>query len=129
MADLQVCGHGSDWQGNLLLVRIHAEPDKPGMEQHSRRGVWPCAPARGRCTCKLARCLQHLVLFSSRRLASFDSRLPPPAFLLQAPSEVKGKPVDDIINEWNAELERRSRSFVKHAEALAQVSRRSAAGR
>lgn len=40
---------------------------------------------------------------------------------LQAPSEVKGKPVDDIINEWNAELERRSRSFVKHAEALAQV--------
>lgn len=39
---------------------------------------------------------------------------------LQAPSEVKGKPVDDIINEWNAELERRSRSFVKHAEALAQ---------
>lgn len=39
---------------------------------------------------------------------------------LQAPSEVKGKPVDDIINEWNAELEARSRSFVKHAEALAQ---------
>ncbi|KAL4858789.1 Nuclear pore complex protein NUP62 [Chlorella vulgaris] len=39
---------------------------------------------------------------------------------LQAPSEIKGKPVDDIINEWNAELERRSRSFVKHAEALAQ---------
>lgn len=39
---------------------------------------------------------------------------------LQAPSEVKGKPVDDIINEWNAELEKRSRSFVKHAEALSQ---------
>lgn len=34
---------------------------------------------------------------------------------------MKGKPVDDVINEWNAELERRSRSFVKHAEALAQV--------
>lgn len=37
--------------------------------------------------------------------------------------------MDDIINEWNAELERRSRSFVKHAEALAQVSMRFAAGR
>jgi len=47
-----------------------------------------------------------------------DMIVPCPA---QAPSEVKGKPVDDIINEWNAELERRSRSFVRHAEALAQV--------
>lgn len=28
--------------------------------------------------------------------------------------------VDEIINEWNAELERRSRAFVKQAEALAQ---------
>jgi hypothetical protein len=40
---------------------------------------------------------------------------------VQAPSEVKGKPVDDIIAEWNSELEQRSKSFVKHAEALAQV--------
>jgi hypothetical protein len=56
---------------------------------------------------------------------SFASRyrLPclPACVLLQAPSQVKGKPVDDIINEWNSELELRSRSFVKHAEALAQV--------
>lgn len=33
---------------------------------------------------------------------------------------VQGKVVDDIINEWNAELERRSRAFVKQAEDLAQ---------
>jgi hypothetical protein len=49
---------------------------------------------------------------------------PPPPFdcsIKQPPSEVTGRPVDEIINEWNAELERRSRSFVKHAEALAQV--------
>ena len=31
--------------------------------------------------------------------------------------------MDDIINEWSAELERRSRSFVKHAEALAEWDR------
>ena len=28
--------------------------------------------------------------------------------------------MDDIINEWNSELERRSRAFVRHAEALAE---------
>ena len=33
---------------------------------------------------------------------------------------LQGKVVDEIINEWNAELERRSRAFVKQAEALAQ---------
>lgn len=38
----------------------------------------------------------------------------------QAPSEIKGKAVDDVINEWNAELEKRSRAFVRHAEALAE---------
>lgn len=37
--------------------------------------------------------------------------------------------MDDIINEWNAELERRSRSFVKHAEALAQASAGAGRGR
>ncbi len=39
---------------------------------------------------------------------------------LAAPSAVQGQPVDDIINEWTSELERRSRSFMKHAEALAE---------
>lgn len=28
--------------------------------------------------------------------------------------------MDDIISEWNSELERRSRAFVRHAEALAE---------
>lgn len=37
---------------------------------------------------------------------------------------LQGKVVDEIINEWNAELERRSRSFVKQAEALAQWDHR-----
>ena len=37
---------------------------------------------------------------------------------------MQGKAVDDIINEWNAELERRSRAFVKQAEALAEWDRR-----
>lgn len=32
----------------------------------------------------------------------------------------QGKIVDEIINEWNVELENRSRAFVKQAEALAQ---------
>ena len=36
---------------------------------------------------------------------------------------MQGKAVDDIINEWNAELERRSRAFVKQAEALAEWDR------
>ena len=31
--------------------------------------------------------------------------------------------MDDIINEWTTELERRSRSFIKHAEALAEWDR------
>lgn len=39
---------------------------------------------------------------------------------LTSPSAVQGQPVDDIINEWTSELERRSRSFMKHAEALAE---------
>ena len=39
---------------------------------------------------------------------------------IAAPSAVQGQPVDDIINEWTSELERRSRSFMKHAEALAE---------
>lgn len=46
-----------------------------------------------------------------------------PVSQLSAPSEIQGKAVDDIINEWSAELERRSRSFVKHAEALAEWDR------
>lgn len=46
-----------------------------------------------------------------------------PVAQLAAPSEIQGKPVDDIINEWTSELERRSRSFVRHAEALAAWDR------
>ena len=38
---------------------------------------------------------------------------------LQAPSAIIGRPIDEIIGEWNAELETRSRAFVKHAHALA----------
>lgn len=37
---------------------------------------------------------------------------------------MQGKAVDDIINEWNSELEKRSRLFVKQAESLAQWDRR-----
>lgn len=42
---------------------------------------------------------------------------------LTAPSEIKGKVVDDIIAGWAAELEARSRSFAKHAAALAEWDR------
>ncbi len=54
--------------------------------------------------------------------------LRPCAPVMQRPQQdvgacVQGKAVDDIINQWNAELERRSRAFVKQAEALAQADR------
>ncbi|RMZ56988.1 hypothetical protein APUTEX25_005050, partial [Auxenochlorella protothecoides] len=39
---------------------------------------------------------------------------------LAAPSEIRGKMVDDIIAGWASELEARSASFTKHAAALAE---------
>ena len=48
---------------------------------------------------------------------------PPPISGLAAPSEVKGKVVDDIIAGWAAELEARAKSFAKHAAALAEWDR------
>eukprot|EP00887_Chlorella_sp_A99_P001142 scaffold14.g1142.t1 len=56
--------------------------------------------------------------------ASSAATAPAAVSALQAPSEIQGKPVDDIINEWSAELERRSQSFARHAEALAEWDRR-----
>lgn len=40
-----------------------------------------------------------------------------------APSEIRGKSVEDIINEWDAELDARSQAFVRHAQALADWDR------
>lgn len=40
-----------------------------------------------------------------------------------APSEIRGKSVEDIINEWDAELDARSQAFVRHAHALADWDR------
>lgn len=39
---------------------------------------------------------------------------------MQMPSEIKGRSVDEIITEWDRELEVRSRMFVKHAQSLAE---------
>lgn len=36
---------------------------------------------------------------------------------------VQGKVVNDIIQEWNTELEKRSRAFVRHAEELMEWDR------
>lgn len=49
--------------------------------------------------------------------------VPAPTALPASPSAVQGQEVDDVINEWTAELERRSRAFMKHAETLAQWDR------
>ena len=38
-------------------------------------------------------------------------------------SSIEGLPVDEIINEWTAELEKRSQAFRKHAEALSEWDR------
>ena len=40
-----------------------------------------------------------------------------------APSEVRGKTVEEIVNQWNRELEYRSRAFVTSAKALAECDR------
>ena len=37
---------------------------------------------------------------------------------VEAPSEIKGKNVEDIINEWTGELEGLSRGFMRHAAQL-----------
>jgi nuclear pore complex protein Nup62 len=37
---------------------------------------------------------------------------------VSAPSTIQGQVVENIINEWTIELEKRSRAFVKHAEEL-----------
>lgn len=41
----------------------------------------------------------------------------------QPPSEIKGKLVEDIINEWTGELEGLSRSFMRHAAQLSAWDR------
>ena len=42
---------------------------------------------------------------------------------VQPPSEIKGKLVEDIINEWTVELEGLSRSFMRHAAQLSAWDR------
>lgn len=44
----------------------------------------------------------------------------PPKASIEAPSAIQGQQIDDIINQWTQELEKRSHSFIKHAEALAE---------
>jgi len=39
------------------------------------------------------------------------------------PVAIKGRNVEEIINEWNSELEKQSQAFVKHAAALAAWDR------
>lgn len=63
----------------------------------------------------------HMVVLFAGVCVPVLHRVPSQRSIAQPPSEVTGRPVDEIINEWNAELEQRSRSFVKHAEALAKV--------
>jgi hypothetical protein len=41
----------------------------------------------------------------------------------QPPSGIKGKNVEEIINEWTSELETLSRAFLKHAGELAEWDR------
>ena len=45
------------------------------------------------------------------------------------PSEIRGKNVEEIIAGWTAELEERSRAFMRHAGALAAWDRHIMAGR
>ena len=51
------------------------------------------------------------------------SAAPPAAPAPAAPSEVRGKTVEEIVNQWNRELEYRSRAFVTSAKALAECDR------
>lgn len=42
---------------------------------------------------------------------------------MQAPSQIKGKIVEEMIAGWVAELEDRSRAFMRHAGQLASWDR------
>lgn len=76
-----------------------------------------CHQPRAPCAC----CRERASLYSlTHVLCQAFSEFCHKPCMLQAPSEIRGKPVDDIISEWNSELERRSRAFVRHAEALAE---------
>ncbi len=49
---------------------------------------------------------------------------PTPPFLTNTPpTPTQGKTIDDIINDWSAELENRSRLFVKQSQRLAHWDR------
>ena len=46
-----------------------------------------------------------------------------PAARAQVPSGIRGKGVEDIVNEWSGELEALSRGFQAHAQKLAAWDR------
>lgn len=46
------------------------------------------------------------------------------SFVLQAPVAVRGRSLEDILNEWNSELAKQAAAFVKHAGGFLHVSYR-----
>ena len=43
---------------------------------------------------------------------------------MKAPSEMKGKKVEEILRDWSKELEQRCAAFQRQAEAMAEWDRR-----
>jgi nuclear pore complex protein Nup62 len=41
----------------------------------------------------------------------------------KVPSEIAGKKVEEIVKDWNTELEQRSQQFARHAQVLGEWDR------